>query len=214
VVLAVLTGKRDVVMSNERSADEATLSYQGTEINHQYSKSSEYENNFQAQLNDYFGQSLRYYSLLRPLSEVQIAKQFCEHYFDTYSDVFSSCNRAFIHGSDSLYWDEACPKCAFIYLIFSPFLSEEQLAKIFSENLLLKPSLHETYRQLLGLTDEKPLECIGETNESRWALLKAASKYPELSHFGITEAQDVMHLGNHAIPGDVSPAIIKIFEKI
>lgn len=175
-VVAVLAGKRDIIVSNEHSANEPTLSYQGVPINHQYSKSQAFETNFQALLRAYFGDSIRYYSLLRPFSELRIAEIFSSIGFAKYHDVFSSCNRAFVHDQTSLYWDGSCPKCAFVYLVLSPFIPEKDLMSLFGgKNLLLDPTLRETYEQILGISGDKPLECVGEVKESRAAMRMAQS---------------------------------------
>ena len=176
IVTAVLTGKRDIVVSNEHSANEPTLTYQGVPINHQYSKSQAFETELQALLQTYYGDSIRYYSLLRPFSELRIAEIFSSLGFTTYHDVFSSCNRAFVHDQTSIYWDGSCPKCAFVFLVLSPFIPEKDLMSLFGgKNLLLDPTLRETYEQILGISGDKPLECVGEVKESRAAMRMAQS---------------------------------------
>src|SRR6185503_12653139 len=141
IVAAVLSGKRDVVVSNEQSANEPDFTYNGVEINHQYSKSQEFEDDFQKLLQHIFGDELRYYSFLRPLSEMHIAELFAQRWFNTYHDVFSSCNRAFIHTSDRMTWCGTCPKCAFVYLMLTPFIPEEKLNALWNgKNLLLDPA--------------------------------------------------------------------------
>ena len=50
VLAAVLTDRDTVVMSNEWSASIPTLQYQGHPVNHQYSKSAEFEAAFRAVL--------------------------------------------------------------------------------------------------------------------------------------------------------------------
>ncbi|MGH7142345.1 MAG: endonuclease domain-containing protein [Candidatus Saccharimonadales bacterium] len=207
VVVAVLSGHRDVVVSNEQSANEPTLKYQGVAINHQYSKSSEFEQDFQTYLEHLLGQSVRYYSLLRPLSELRIAELFAFHGFDTYHNVFSSCNRAFTQDSDHLFWDGICPKCAFIFLALTPFIKQQELEALFDgQNLLKKAELEPTYRQLLGIEDDKPLECVGEIKESRAAMKLAARVYPELAdkyHFELPVDYDYKALGPHHMPEEV-----------
>jgi hypothetical protein len=207
VVVAVLSGKRDVVVSNEQSANEPTLNYLGEAINHQYSKSGEFEQDFQAYLGHSLGQVVRYYSLLRPLSELRIAELFANQSFDIYHDVFSSCNRAFRHDSDHLFWDGTCPKCAFVFLALAPFLPQVKLEALFSgKNLLKDPSLDPTYRQLLGIEGNKPLECVGEIKESRAAMRLAATTYPELAtkyQFELPETYDYKTLGQNHMPTEI-----------
>lgn len=204
-VAAVLGGKRDIVVSNEKSADEPTLHYEGLDINHQYSKSSEFEEDYQEILVNDFGETQRYYSLLRSFSELKIAEMFAEKSFDKYKSVFSSCNRAFTKFSDKMFWCGQCPKCAFIFLIFTPFIQRDELEKLFGKNLLLDPSLDETYKGLLGIEGDKPLECVGEIKESRSAMLEAQKIYPELTKykFEVPSDYDFRELGPNNIPADI-----------
>jgi len=60
-IVAILAGKQDVVMSNEQSANEPTLYYNGVAINHQYSKSQEFERDYKQYLQHTLGDSVRYY---------------------------------------------------------------------------------------------------------------------------------------------------------
>ncbi len=205
-VAAVLSGKRDIVVSNERSADEPTLTYNGSDINHQYSKSSEFEKDYQAVLLADFGLSQRYYSWLRPYSELKIAEMFASTGYEKYKTVFSSCNRAFTHSSDRIFWCGVCPKCAFVFLIFTPFIDRVELEKLWDKNLLLDPELESTYQQLLGIDGDKPLECVGEVKESRSAMIAAQKIYAELAHytFEIPDDYDYAAMGPHSIPTDIT----------
>lgn len=190
-VVAILSGNRDVVVSNESSADEPTLSYLGHEINHQYSKSSEFEKDYQDQLLRDFGDSQRYYSFLRPLSELRISEIFAQVGLNKYEGVFSSCNRAFTHLQTELSWCANCPKCAFVFLALSSFVRREQLEKIFNgKNLLLDPGLEPVYKSLLGIEGQKPLDCVGEIKESRAAMRLAQEHYPELSKYSFDLPKD------------------------
>ena len=211
-IVAILSGRRDTVVSNEQSANEPTLFYEDVAINHQYSKSQEFEKNYQALLRSCFGESLRYYSLLRPLSELHIAELFSETGFEKYHDVFSSCNRAFVHSSDHMFWDGACPKCAFVFLALTPFVDREKLEALFSgKNLLLDVSLVPTYRQLLGIEGDKPLDCVGEVKESRAAMREAQRNYPELAkyQFEIPADYDFRAISSHEMPEEIWKIILE-----
>lgn len=205
-IVTILAGKRDYIVSNEQSANAPTLSYQGVPINHQYSKSQEFEADYQSILEHNFDESTRYYSLLRPFSELRIGELFAPH-FDTYHDVFSSCNRAFTHTSNHMFWDGTCPKCAFVYLILTPFVDRLKLEALFDgKNLLLDPALRPTYRQLLGIEGDKPLDCIGEIEESRAAMRLAFTIYPELASiydFEMSQSYDFRKEYPHLIPADI-----------
>jgi len=206
VIVAILSGKRDIVVSNEQSANEPTLHYQGVAINHQYSKSQEFEEDFQQYLHHTFGDSIRYYSLLRPFSEIRIGELFAKVGFDTYKDVFSSCNRAYVHNSTHMSWCGECPKCAFVFMALTPFIPREQLEQVWGgKNLLLDPALEPLYRQLLGIEGDKPLECIGEIKESRAAMRLAQAQYPELKdkyQFELPDDYDFRAFGGHSMPAD------------
>ncbi len=216
-VVAILSGRRDQVVSNEQSANEPTLVYQNVPVNHQYSKSQEFEWNYRQLLSASYGDGVRYYSLLRPLSELRIAELFAlgrgaGGWFDKYHDVFSSCNRAFVHGSNHIFWDGMCSTCAFIYLALTPFLPAEKVQALFADaghpggrNLLLDPALEPTYRQLLGIEGDRPLDCVGDIKESRSAMREAAKTHPELEkyQFEIPAGYDFRAVGSHHIPPEM-----------
>lgn len=206
-VLAVLTGYQDIVVSNEQSANEATLTYKGVSINHQYSKSQDFERDYQSLTKHLFGDSLRYYSFLRPLSELRIAEIFASTGFDKYYEVFSSCNRAFVVGGKEISWCGKCPKCAFAFLALTPFVHRIKLENLWKgKNLLQDPSLDNTYKQLLGISGDKPLDCVGEIEESRSAMHLAFQQYPELKSkysFDLPSDYDFRKLSSHEMPADV-----------
>lgn len=202
-IVAILSGKRDVIVSNESSANEPTLHYQGVAINHQYSKSLAFEKAYQTILKQHFNETPCYFSFLRPLSELRIAELFARIGFDKYKAVFSSCNRAFTHDSRALFWDGSCPKCAFVFLALTPFVQRHQLEALFhGKNLLLDEALESTYRQLLGIAGDKPLDCVGEIKESRAAMRLAQKVYPELAkyEFELPEDYDYKRLEAHSMP--------------
>lgn len=153
---AYLIGAENIVLSNESSANESNIA--GTQINHQYSKSYQFETDFNNYCTKHFCKDIKYFSLLRTFNELQIAKQFSA--FKKYLPVFKSCNV----GSKKNVWCAECPKCLFVYIILSPFLSEEELTEIFACNMLEKEHLKGMFDGLVGFSSVKPFECIG-TNE-------------------------------------------------
>ncbi|MDQ5885691.1 MAG: UDP-N-acetyl-alpha-D-muramoyl-L-alanyl-L-glutamate epimerase [Patescibacteria group bacterium] len=209
-VVAILTGYQDVVVSNENSANEPTLHFRGVDINHQYSKSLTYETDYQKYLLHSLGNNSRYYSLLRPFSELRIAEMFSEKTFDTYKETFSSCNRAFTQDSDHMIWCGECAKCAFVFVALTPFIARDELEKLWGKNLLLDPSLITTYKNLLGIDGQKPLDCVGEIKESRAAMKLAQDIYPELNsyEFEIPADYDYKTLSVHRMPDDIFAVLI------
>lgn len=162
---AYLTGSRNIALSNEASANESNI--QGLNINHQYSKSYEFERDFTAYVSKNILPDIQYFSVLRPFNELQIAKEFCRH--EAYLEKFRSCNA----GSKQNIWCCNCPKCLFVYSILSAFLPQKKLTAIFGENLLDKPNLQADFDGLVGLTPVKPFECVGTVSEIKFALAAA-----------------------------------------
>lgn len=185
VCTAILTGKKNILLSNENSANEATTEQFGMKINHQYSKTLEFETDFQDYVKKFISPEIDYFSFLRPLTELQIAEIFCEAMLDKYFEDFSSCNRNFKikEKKQKFTWCGECPKCAFVFTIFSPFVSKSKLIKLFGANLFEKESLTETFCELLGLRKQKPFECVGEVLEVRKAMRLAQKDFPEVERF-------------------------------
>ncbi|MBS4055750.1 MAG: hypothetical protein KGZ82_00370 [Bacteroidales bacterium] len=157
--VAVLSGARHIALSNESSANEATVA--DADVNHQYSKSIEFEADFRNYSQRWLHPQLNYFSILRPLNELQIVQLFSK--YPAYFQTFKSCNA----GSKTDSWCCNCPKCLFAYLMLSAFLPQTQMIRIFNENLLNKSSLKPFLDELLGLTDAKPFECVGTIDEVR-----------------------------------------------
>ncbi|GAA4683407.1 hypothetical protein [Phytohabitans rumicis] len=168
VATAVLHGLGPVVMSNERSASDPNLLWNGHEINHQWSKGVEAEGLLRAALTAHAGLADPYFSLLRSRSELHIARSFAS--ITAYDDVVTSCNAAFKLHDASARWCGHCPKCRFVFLALAPFMPRARLVGIFGADLLADPTQIPGYKELLGLDGHKPFECVGEVEESLVAL--------------------------------------------
>lgn len=161
ILSARLYGYQFVAISNERSSNEGNVEYLGHEINHQYSKTFEFEQLFADYIDQYFPTDTpRFFSYLRPLYELQIAKIFSR--FDRYHQVFRSCNV----GQKNNSWCGKCSKCLFAFIILYPFLDLSNLTTYFGENLLDKIELVEIARELTGKSEHKPFDCVGTHEES------------------------------------------------
>ena len=163
---AVMSGCDTVVMSNEHSASAPNLTFGGLEINHQYSKSLEFEEDFAAYVERFISPSISYFSLLRPLSEIEIARRFAK--YPAYFQKFRSCNTAFRQSpaARGRHWCGNCPKCRFVFLALSPFVPKPDLIGIFGRDLLDDENQCHGFAELCGLREYKPFECVGETSES------------------------------------------------
>jgi hypothetical protein len=176
LVFAYITGKKYIVLSNESSANEGNTN---TGVNHQYSKSVEFERDFREYNARIFPGLPEYFSLLRPWSEWQITKKFVN--FPQYLSVFKSCNA----GSKTNIWCAKCAKCLYIYIMLSAFLNDEELIPVFGENLLKKTELAPMLEALKNPDCDKPFECVGTREEVNLALEKSTQleNYFDENHF-------------------------------
>jgi hypothetical protein len=168
LITAYLHGLKYIALSNESSANESTV--EGSSVNHQYSKSFKFEQDFHNYEKAYIGSGIHYFSMLRPLSEFQIAKYFAKA--TAYHDIFRSCNV----GSKQDIWCGHCPKCLFVFLILSPFLSHQRLCEIFGADLLNDPTMQADFEKLIGLGKEKPFECVGSRDEVNAAICQTIER--------------------------------------
>lgn len=171
---AMLYGCDAVAMSNEHSASAPNLVADGVAVNHQYSKSLAFEADLSDHLARHVSPNLAYFSFLRPLSEIEIARRFarCPDYFA----AFRSCNTAFRQSAAARgrQWCGNCPKCRFVFLALAPFLAKPELVGIFGKNLLDDAGQKEGFAELCGLARHKPFECVGEVGESAAAMARLA----------------------------------------
>lgn len=170
-LIAYVNDLRYVVLSNEDSANESTV--EGTNINHQYSKSFQFEQDFHMYEKTYIDAGVSYFSLLRGWSEFQIAAYFAKQ--KKYHAIFRSCNV----GSKQDIWCCNCPKCLFVYVILSPFVTIAEEIEMFKENLLEKEGLKDTLEKLIGYQKEKPFECVGSREEINIAICMCIKQMEE-----------------------------------
>lgn len=175
VLAALLHDADQVVFSNERSASYGSLIPGTGEVNHQWSKGWAFERDFAAHLRSHVAQDVSYFSLIRPFSELAVARQFAR--LDHYDAHFSSCNRNFhlLGERPAQRWCGACPKCHFVFLALAPFMPKPRLMGIFGRNLLDEPDQAPGFDALLEFQDHKPFECVGEGRESRAAMAALAA---------------------------------------
>lgn len=169
LLASALTGYANIALSNESSANEATVI--GTSVNHQYSKSLEFENDFRTYVHKYISPKFNYFSFLRPLSELQIAMLFAQN--SQYFSVFRSCNA----GSKQNVWCCNCPKCLFAYIILSPFIEPATMERIFGKDLLNDSTMQRYFDELTGQAPTKPFECVGTIDEVNAALLMTKKRF-------------------------------------
>ncbi|MBC7474942.1 MAG: endonuclease domain-containing protein [Candidatus Sericytochromatia bacterium] len=173
---SVLYGFDKVAMSNERSASVGNFIKDGFEVNHQYSKGLEFEKDVSDFFQSHVLANFNYLSFLRPLSELSIAKLFSKA--KKYHSVFTSCNAAFKinEAQRTERWCLHCDKCRFVFLSLAPFLTKDEMMKIFTKNLLNEERQIKGYEELIGISGHKPFECVGEVEESVAAFVMLSNK--------------------------------------
>jgi UDP-N-acetyl-alpha-D-muramoyl-L-alanyl-L-glutamate epimerase len=159
---AIICGFDTIAMSNEHSASSPTVA----DVNHQYSKSFEFEQNLRQYLENHVVRGVTYFSFLRPLTEIAIAQRFARQ--PAYLPVFLSCNTAFRQAPErrATHWCCDCPKCRFVFLALSPFVEKQHLIATFGRDMLDDPAQVDGFAELCGLQSHKPFECVGEVEES------------------------------------------------
>ena len=181
VLLAVIFDRKYIAFSNERSSNEGNLMYLGKEINHQYSKTFDFEKRFGNYSKKFLVKNVEYFSFLRPLYEIQIAKLFSQ--YRKYFSSFLSCNEAHKTASgikrQTGKWCCNCSKCLFVFASLYPFVRRQRLIKIFGQNLFVKKELVSLMKELMGLKRFKPFECVGTKKESQVAFYLSWKKSRE-----------------------------------
>lgn len=162
--VAYLLSQKYIALSNEVSSNESNII--GEKVNHQYSKSFEFECDFEEYATKYLKAPVKYFSFLRPLNELQIAKLFSK--YEQYHHTFKSCNV----GSKEKEWNWCCncAKCLFAYIILSPYLYKEKIVSIFGTDMFENEQLLTTFLELTGNKETKPFDCVGTFEEVNFAI--------------------------------------------
>jgi hypothetical protein len=209
---------RYIVAANEYSANFGNVTIDGIEVNHQYPKSHHFETSFARYVQAEILPDVSYFSILRPLYEIQIAKLFAG--LPKYFASFRSCNSG--HRAD--YWCLRCPKCAFILLALAPHLSERELVSVFGANAFAFPEIR---RWIVKLCSKgvRPFECVGTRSESLVALWMSRGKHPNDRFIqslydeccdgrNMTELEE-RHMGrihrSHSIPPELTEPVMGYF---
>ncbi len=208
VMAAALDGRDAVVMSNERSSSVGNLEVGGRTVNHQWSKSLEFEAGFRSALAASPVLAVDYFSRLRPYSELFIAERFAA--LTEYHPAFQSCNRGFhIDPGQRLdHWCGRCDKCCFVDLVLAPFVDAATLATVFRgheplDDLTLLPRFETLVDTSGGL---KPWECVGDVDECRAAVALASAR-PDRAASTVLLAL-VERLGDRLPPGAAIDALV------
>jgi hypothetical protein len=193
LLTAALNGFDGVAMANERSASVGNVSWDGAEVNHQFSKGLRAERLLSAAAAEAQGPGL--FSVLRPASELAIARAFAR--MERYHEAFTSCNAIFRMDPAlrAASWCCECPKCRFVYLALAPFSEPARLREIFGRDLLDEEAQFDGFALLTATGGHKPFECVGEEQESL-AAIRLLAEDPRWSAHRVVRrlAQEVLPL--------------------
>lgn len=170
---SALYNYKNTIVGNEYSSNIGNAD----DVNHQWSKSAEFEAMFQNYIHKFITKDINYFSLLRQFYEIRIAELFAK--YKNYFPIFCSCNTNFkvSEWSGDPMWCGKCAKCVFVFTILSPYISHKELVKIFGKDLFADPELKQMFKDITGRGKIKPFDCVGTFEEARAAL---GEKIPEV----------------------------------
>ena len=193
VITAELTGHTSVVMANEKSASQPTRIVDGIEVNHQFSKSLEFEYSLWSAI-DMAGSFVQYTSVLRHSTDEAISRAFARKCVGIHP-LFMSCNQAMLRDESrrSNGWCGNCPKCRGMFLSLSPFLSPSQMTAIFGRDLLDDKTQLSGFLDLMS-DDEKPFECVADVQEARHSMRQLINSQQWSKHVVVQESRSAATL--------------------
>lgn len=176
-LVAITHNMSYIIVANESSASIPRASHNGSAVNHQWSKSFDAEKLVQQYLQENVNPDLTYFSAIRSLSSVAVAKIFSE--FPQYFTTFTSDNFGFRIQADQRperRWSAESPKTLSSYMLLSAWLPPAQLLSIFGQDYMNNPQLEHMFLQLVGVEGEQPLDCVGTPQELRASIAQAHSR--------------------------------------
>jgi hypothetical protein len=217
--IALAHGYRHVVVGHERSANVGNLVWEATgeEINHQWGKSFEAEQLISSYVQQYLVADIGYWSLLQPVHDAIIFSLLRRDLGAI--PATHSCNLR-------KPWCGRCPKCAYVALGYLAYLPVGPVIALFGGNLLDVEANLLSYRQMLGLEEHTPFECIGQVPEARLAFElcrrkglvgRAMDAYvealPNLEVAPILDRFLAIDHDSHGIPPDLAARVLRQFEE-
>ncbi len=175
-----LRGSGPVMAGNSRSDDEPNVrSYLGRPVNHQWTKSYEFETALRSYRDRWLPAAPGYSSPLRPLYEVQVIASLAGD-VDAYLRT-ASCNQ--VRGGG---WCLSCAKCAWVFLATAALFGHDLAIRKTGGDMFADPALAGVYQEMAGLTGVKPFECTGSEDEVRAAIqavgrARSPDAYPALA---------------------------------
>lgn len=162
-------GYQYLCLAHEKSANKGNLFWQdlNQEVNHQWGKGYEAETALNEFIRCHLISNFTYFSILQPVYDVRIFKKLTE--YPELLPKIHSCNI-------QKPWCKKCPKCAYVWLGLTAAFEPSLVDAVFGSNLFDDDDLLPTFREMIGLEEHTPFECIGELEESRLAMKRCLEK--------------------------------------
>ncbi|MEC4806878.1 MAG: hypothetical protein SAJ12_02770 [Jaaginema sp. PMC 1079.18] len=162
-------GYKFLSLAHEKSANTGNLFWEklGKEVNHQWGKGFEAEQALNSFIQQYLLTNFNYFGILQPVYDFRIFRKLSQ--YPEFLPRIHSCNI-------KKPWCKKCPKCAYVWLGLMSTCDPVAVDKVFGVNLFDDPDLLPIFRQMIGLAEHTPFECIGEIAESRLAMKRCLEK--------------------------------------
>lgn len=159
--LALARGYTGLVVAHEASANAANLEWNGEGVNHQWGKGWEAEQLLSRYVREHLLENVHYFSVLAPVHDEVIFELLARD--AELAPLTHSCNV-------DKPWCGRCAKCVYVWLQFAAHLPADVVEATFGANLGEYPENEPHLRELLGLAEHTPFECVGSAPEARLAL--------------------------------------------
>jgi hypothetical protein len=111
--------------------------------------------------------NLRYFSILQPIHDEVIFELLMRD--PELATLTHSCNL-------KKPWCGECAKCAYVWLQFAAHLPPDVVHRTFGADLGEHPVNERWFREMLGLAEHTPFECVGSAPEARIAMTLARGR--------------------------------------
>ncbi|HEY0190049.1 MAG TPA: hypothetical protein VGC42_02935, partial [Kofleriaceae bacterium] len=209
--LALARGYRGLVVAHEASANTGNLEWNGESVNHQWGKGWEAEQLLDGYVRKALVANLRYFSILQPIHDELIFELLTRD--PELATLTHSCNL-------KKPWCGECAKCAYVWLQFAAHLPPEAVHRTFGADLGENPANDRWFREMLGLAEHTPFECVGSAPEARLAMTLARARGftgPRLAAYAAAVgpvdvaalAAPYLHVGaTHGMPAHVAAGVV------
>ncbi|BAZ69275.1 hypothetical protein NIES4106_40460 [Fischerella sp. NIES-4106] len=160
LILILDKGYRYLCLAHEKSANTGNLFWDeiGKEVNHQWGKGLVAEQILDQFIQQHLFSNFKYFSILQPIYDFRIFQKLSK--YPELIPKIHSCNV-------KKPWCKKCSKCAYVWLGLMAFSQHNLVNEVFENNLFDDIDLLPIFREMLGLGEHTPFECIGEIEESR-----------------------------------------------